>query len=343
MDWLSKNRAEVVCFEKAIHIPLDNGENLMVYGDKTGVKLNLISCMKAQKYLRKGYQAILAHVKEIETEEKRIEDVPINFLGHHIPEELPGLPPHRFVEFQIDLVLGAAPVARSPYRLAPSRFIEGFSKIARPLTALTHKGKKYEWSNVYEAAFQLLKQKLTFAPILSLPEGNDDFVVYCDASRQGFGCVLMQRQKVIAYASRQLKIHEQNYTTHDLELGAMVFTLKMWRHYLYGTKCTIFTDHKTNVVVDALSRKERVKPLQVRALNLIVHTNLTTQIRDSQLEELKEENKKEESLRGLDKQFEIKGDGTRYFAGRIWVPRIGEVRKKVLDEAHKTRRILLPM
>ncbi|XP_071727681.1 uncharacterized mitochondrial protein AtMg00860-like [Rutidosis leptorrhynchoides] len=107
------------------------------------------------------------------------------------------------------------------------RFIEGFSKIARPLTALTHKGKKYEWSDVHEAAFQLLKQKLTSAPILSLPEGNNDFVVYCDASRQGFGCVLMQRKKVIAYASRQLKIHEQNYTTHDLELGVVVFALKM--------------------------------------------------------------------------------------------------------------------
>ncbi|XP_071688109.1 uncharacterized protein [Rutidosis leptorrhynchoides] len=146
----------------------------------------------------------------------------------------------------------------------------------------------------------------------------------------------------------------------------------MWRHYLYGTKCTIFTDHKSlqhilnqkqlnmrqrrrvellndydcdiryhpgkaNVVANALIQKERAKPLRVRALNLIVHTNLTTQIRDAQLEALKEENKKEESLRGLDKQFEIKGDGTCYFSRRIWVPKIGEVRKNVLDEAHKTR------
>ncbi|GJT21722.1 putative reverse transcriptase domain-containing protein, partial [Tanacetum coccineum] len=87
--------------------------------------------------------------------------------------------------------------------------------------------------------------KLCEAPILTLPEGNDDFVVYCDASHQGLGAVLMQREKVIAYASRQLKPNEENYTTHDLELGAVVFTLKIWRHYLYGTKCTVFTDHKS--------------------------------------------------------------------------------------------------
>ncbi|GKD90790.1 putative reverse transcriptase domain-containing protein [Tanacetum coccineum] len=100
------------------------------------------------------------------------------------------------------------------------RFIQGFSKIAKPLTKLTQKNKKYIWEKDQETAFQLLKQKLCEAPILALPEGNDDFVVYCDASLQGLGAVLMQKEKVIAYASRQLKPHEENYTTHDLELGA---------------------------------------------------------------------------------------------------------------------------
>ncbi|GJY24495.1 putative reverse transcriptase domain-containing protein, partial [Tanacetum coccineum] len=130
--------------------------------------------------------------------------------------------------------------------------------------------------------------KLCEAPILALPKGNDDFVIYYDASHQGLGAVLMQREKVISYASRQLKHNEENYTTHDLELGAVVFALKIWSHYLYGTKCTVFTDHKSqlnmrqcrwlelladydceiryhpgkaNVVADALSRKERIKPL----------------------------------------------------------------------------------
>ena len=181
------------------------------------------------------------------------------------------------------------------------RFIEGFSKIARPLTSLTQKDKKFNWGETQESAFQTLKPKLYSTPILYLPEGTDDFVVCCDASIQGLGCVLMQREKVIAYASRQLKVHEKNYTTHDLELGVVVFALKIWRHYLYGTKCTIYTDHKSlqhifnqkelnmrqcrwvkllndydcaikyhpgkaNVVADALSRKESAKPRRVRAL-----------------------------------------------------------------------------
>ncbi|GKB88733.1 reverse transcriptase domain-containing protein [Tanacetum coccineum] len=115
------------------------------------------------------------------------------------------------------------------------RFIKGFSKIARHMTKLTQKSMKFDWGEKAEAAFQLLKQKLCSAPILALPEGSENFVVYCDASHKGLGAVLMLGEKVIAYAPRQLKVHEKNYTTHDLELGAVVFALKMWRHYLYGT------------------------------------------------------------------------------------------------------------
>nr|GEY26366.1 putative reverse transcriptase domain-containing protein [Tanacetum cinerariifolium] len=124
------------------------------------------------------------------------------------------------------------------------RFIEGFSLISKPLSKLTQKNKKYECGMEEEEAFQTLKQKLCSAPILALPEGTENFIVYCDASLKGFGAVLMQREKVIAYASRQLKKHEENYTTHDLELGAVVFALRLWRHYLYGTKCTVYTNHK---------------------------------------------------------------------------------------------------
>ncbi|GKC01118.1 putative reverse transcriptase domain-containing protein [Tanacetum coccineum] len=148
-----------------------------------------------------------------------------------------------------------------------------------------------------ENDFQLIKQKLCSALILALPKGSEDFVVYCDASHKGLDAVLMQREKVITYASRQLKVYEKNYTTHDLELGSVVFALKIWRHYLYGTRCTVFTDHKSlqhildqkelnmrqrrwlellsdydcdiryhpgkaNVVADALSRKERIEPLR---------------------------------------------------------------------------------
>nr|GFC33567.1 putative reverse transcriptase domain-containing protein [Tanacetum cinerariifolium] len=125
------------------------------------------------------------------------------------------------------------------------RFIGGFSKFAIPMTKLTQRKVEFECGDKQEAAFQLLKQKLCSAPILALPEGSEDFIVYCDASNKGLEAVLMQREKVILYASRQLRIHEKNYTTHDLELGAVVFTLKTYRHYLYETKCTVFTDHKS--------------------------------------------------------------------------------------------------
>nr|GEZ58801.1 retrotransposon protein, putative, Ty3-gypsy subclass [Tanacetum cinerariifolium] len=134
------------------------------------------------------------------------------------------------------------------------RFIKYFSKIEKSLTILTQKDKKFVWGKDQKMDFQILKQKLCEALILALPEGNDDFVVYFDASIQGLGALLMQREKVIAYVSRQLKPHEENYTTHDLELGAGVFALKIWRHYLYSTKCIVFTDHKS--LQHVLNQKE---------------------------------------------------------------------------------------
>ncbi|GAB2303215.1 hypothetical protein Dimus_038375 [Dionaea muscipula] len=125
------------------------------------------------------------------------------------------------------------------------RFVEGFSTIALPLTTLTRKSVKFVWTDACERSFQELKKRLTIAPILSLPTEGGGFVIFSDASLQGLGCVLMQHGKVIAYASRQLKMHERNYPTHDLELAAIVFTLKLWRHYLYGESCEVFTDHKS--------------------------------------------------------------------------------------------------
>ncbi|GKA32480.1 putative reverse transcriptase domain-containing protein [Tanacetum coccineum] len=166
------------------------------------------------------------------------------------------------------------------------RFIENFSKIAKSLTILTHKCKTFDWGEEQELAFQTLKDKLCNAHVLAFPVRPEDFVVYCDTSRIGLGCVLMQRGKVIAYVSRQLKIHEKNYTTHDLEFAAVVFALKIWRHYLYGTKslvsdydCEIhYHPGKANVVADALSRKERVKPKRFRAMNMILQSGIKDRI-----------------------------------------------------------------
>ncbi|CAA0841697.1 Uncharacterized mitochondrial protein AtMg00860, partial [Striga hermonthica] len=125
------------------------------------------------------------------------------------------------------------------------RFIEGFSKIALPLSQLTRKSVKLEWTDRCESSFQELKKRLTTAPVLTIPDPSRSFTIFSDASRQGLGCVLMQDGQVVAYALRQLKPHEQNYPTHDLELAAVVHALKIWRHYLYGGRCEIFTDHKS--------------------------------------------------------------------------------------------------
>jgi hypothetical protein len=176
------------------------------------------------------------------------------------------------------------------------RFIEGFSKIARPMTALLEKKVEFKWTPACQESFEMLKQKLTTAPVLVLPDVHKSFSVYCDASYTGLGCELMQDGKVVTYSSRELKVHEKNYPTHFLELAAVVHALKTWRHYLYGQKCDIYTDHKSlkyiftqselnmrqrrwlelikdyeleihyhpgkaNVVVDALSRKSQVNML----------------------------------------------------------------------------------
>src|SRR4030042_881344 len=179
------------------------------------------------------------------------------------------------------------------------RFIENFSKIAKPLTNLLHKAVKFEWTEKCQESFQTLKDKLTSALVLAPPDSRKDFVIFCDASRQGLGCVLMQERKVIAYASRQLRSHEENYPVHDLELAAVIYALKQWRHYLLGNRCEIYTDHqslkylftqpvfnllhqrgqetitdydcgisytpgKANVMADALSRKSYCNNLVVR-------------------------------------------------------------------------------
>ena len=124
-------------------------------------------------------------------------------------------------------------------------FVEGFSTIAAPLTRLTRQDIPFVWSEECEMSFLKLKELLTSAPILTLPIEGECFTIYCDASGVGVGCVLMQQGRVIAYASRKLKVHERNYPTHDLELAAVVFALKIWRHYLYGVRCEIYTDHKS--------------------------------------------------------------------------------------------------
>ncbi|GJY38784.1 putative reverse transcriptase domain-containing protein, partial [Tanacetum coccineum] len=530
MDWLRRYHAVIVCDEKLVQVPYGN-ETLTFRGNESSngreSRLTVISCSKAQEYMAKGCQVFLAQIsakkEEDKSERKQIEDVPIvRDFPEVFPEDLPGLPPARPVEFQIDLIPGAAPVARAPYRLAPSemkelsehncsafgqsiyskidlrsgyhqlrvreqdvpktafrtryghyefqvmpfrltnapaheehlkailellkkeqlyakfskcefwilkvqflghvidsrgihvdpakiesikdwaspktpteihqflglagyyrRFIEGFLKIAKSMTKLTQKGIKFDWGEKEENNFQLIKQKMCNAPILALPEGSEDFVVYCDASNKGLGAVLMQREKVIAYASRQLKVHEKNYTTHDLELGSVMFALKIWRHYLYRTRCTVFTDHKSlqhildqkelnmrqrrwlellsdyncdiryhpgkaNVVADALSHKERIKPLRVRALVMTIGLDLPKRILEAQIEAQKPENFMNEDVGGIirrdipKERLELRADGTLCLHGRSWLPCYRDLRSVIMHESYKSKYSIHP-
>ncbi|GKA09961.1 putative reverse transcriptase domain-containing protein [Tanacetum coccineum] len=222
MDWLSKYHAKIIYDEKVVHIPID-GETLIIR-----VFIDDILIYSCNKEEHEDHLRIIIELLKKEKLYAKFSKCDfwisiVQFLGHVIDSQ--------------GIHVDSAKIEAT--------FIEGFSKIAKPLTELTQKNKKYIWGENQESAFQLLKQKFCEASILALPRGNDDFVVYCDASLQGLGAVLMQREKVIAYASRKLKPHEENYTTHDLELRAVVFALKIWRHNLYGTKCTVFTDHKS--------------------------------------------------------------------------------------------------
>jgi hypothetical protein len=171
----------------------------------------------------------------------------VKFLGHTISKDGISVDPSNVQEVmdwkpptsvhQIRSFLGLAGYYR--------RFIPDFSRIAKPMTELLKKGVKFSWNEKREEAFHTLRAHLTTALVLAQPDPSRPFDVYCDASGTGLGCVLMQNNRVIAYASRALRTHEQNYPTHDLELAAVIHALKLWRHHLMGTKCNIYTDHKS--------------------------------------------------------------------------------------------------
>ncbi|GJV90959.1 putative reverse transcriptase domain-containing protein [Tanacetum coccineum] len=194
----------------------------------------------------------------------------------------------------------------------------------------------------YQRFIELLRQKLCSVPILALPEGVENFIVYCDASYKGLCVVLMQNEKVIAYASSQLKIHEKNYTTHDLELRAVVFALMILRHYLYGTKCTVFTDHKS--LQHILDQKE-LNMRQHRWLELLSdYDYLPKQILDAQTEARKPENFEAEDVRGMIKKekLEPRADGTLCLKNRSWLFCYGDLRTLIMYKSHKSKYYVHP-
>ncbi|GJX63489.1 putative reverse transcriptase domain-containing protein [Tanacetum coccineum] len=382
MDWLSNYKAEIIYHEKVVRIPLPDDKVLRVIGE-----------------------------------------IPDEKVRH-----LVRLPPSREIKFRIELVPGAIPIAKSPYRLTTSEMEE----LSGLLKELQDKGfirpslspwgahvlfvkKKddlrsgYQQLRVHEdnipkTAFRTRYGHFEF---IVMPFGlTNTLAVFMDMMNQFLGhmingdgihvdpskieavknwkaprtpsdihsflglagyyrrCVLMQRGKVITYASRQSKIHENNYTTQDLELGAVVFALKIWRHYLYGTKSIIYTDHKSlqhifiqkelnmrqrrwielfsdydyelhyHPVVDALSRKERVKPKRVRAMNMTLQSSIKDRILAAP-EEVSDESAGLQ--RGIDEMIELRSDGALYYLDRIWGPLKGDVRTLIMNEAHKSK------
>ncbi|KAK8931429.1 hypothetical protein KSP39_PZI016937 [Platanthera zijinensis] len=301
----------------------------------------------------------------------------VSFLGHIVSANGIAVNPAKIRAVRDWPQLCSAADVRSFLGLAGyyRKFVEGFSKIALPLTSLTKKDASFIWTPQCEGAFQELKERLTSAPILTIPSGQEGFQVYTDACQQGLGAVLMQHGKVVAYASRQLKVHEKNYATHDLELGAVVFALKIWRHYLYGVRCELFSDHKSlkyvftqrelnmrqrrwleflcgydfdlqyhpskaNTVADALSRNPLASASWMigtpRDIVREIKFDLRDRIKDAQSDDPLFEDGIARLKAGKEHpDFQIR-DGILYFRDRMFVPSGGQFRHEILYESHHT-------
>ncbi|WVZ93663.1 hypothetical protein U9M48_039628 [Paspalum notatum var. saurae] len=215
--------------------------------------MNKIFMDELDKHVIVFIDDILVYSKTIEEHEEHLRKVPEKLRSHRLKNFIPGAYHHSegvtVDPEKVEAVMEWPQPTNSASFIGLAgfyrRFIGGFAKIAKPMTALRKKGARFEWTEAREKSFQEPKAKLTSAPVLVPLDIHRDFVIYRDASRQGLGCVLMRDDKVIAYASRQLKDHEQNYPTHDLELAAVVHAPKVWRHYLIGNKCEVYTDHKS--------------------------------------------------------------------------------------------------
>ncbi|GJZ86373.1 putative reverse transcriptase domain-containing protein [Tanacetum coccineum] len=353
MDWLAKYHAVIVYDKRIICIPYGD-EVLIIEGDGCN-------------------DGIMAKKSDDKPEEKQLEDVPIvrDFL-EVFPKDLPGLPPTRQVEFQIDLVPGAAPVARSPYRLALSKMQElstqrrncspSFPSVNSGYRRVKFLGHVIDSEGIHVNPAKIKSIKDWASPKTPIEiheflglvgyyqrfieEGSENFVVYFDASHKGLGAVLMQREKVIAYTSRQLKVHEKNYTTHDLDLGTihildqkeLNMRQRRWLKLLSDYDCKIhYHPVKANVVADALSRKERIKPLRVRALVMTVGLNLPNQILNAQAEARKEENYVAENLHGMINKIEPRADRTLCLNNRSWISCFGDLRALIMHDSHRSK------
>ncbi|XP_070660513.1 uncharacterized protein [Malus domestica] len=377
-DWLHCNRAKIDYYGKTVTFHRPGLPKVTFVGEPSGVR-HVISAMKTKRLLSKGCQGYLAHVELNDNGPNSVEDVcVVRYFPDVFPDDLPGLPLDRDVEFAIDLLPGTDPISLTSYRMAPAELKElkvqlqelvDKLKIKREDVPKTAFRTRYaqgirvnsqkvatveDWEQPRTVTEQL-KYYLTHALVLALSDDSGNFEVYSDASLNGLGCVLMQHGRVIVYALRQLEPHKKNYPTHDLELVAIIFALKIWRHYLYGGKCKIFTDHKSlqylftqrdlnlrqqrwiellsdydctikyhhgreNAVANALSRKTPAR------LNAIYDCHMI----DEETHEIIQARN-----RGKKKDFRIRQtDGMLKQENIMYVPNNAELKKEILDEAH---------
>ncbi|WMV50745.1 hypothetical protein MTR67_044130 [Solanum verrucosum] len=294
----------------------------------------------------------------------------VAYLGHVISREGVMVDPQKIEADKNWIRLSSVSKVRSFVGLANyyRRFVKNFSSITTHLTRLTKKEVPFEWTEKCEESFQKLKTLLTTTPILGLLVKGKDFIVYFDASHSSFGVVLMQDKNVITYASRQLKVHERNYPTHDLDLAAVVFALKIWRHYLYGVNCEVFTDHrslqhvftqkdlnlrkrrwmellkdydvtiqyhpgKANVVADALSRKLDISEIGGVFTNIEVRSIFIEEIKEKQFENESLNELRKKIVPGKAKDTTLDAGGVLSFKGRICIPRLDDLIQKMLTES----------
>nr|GEY33525.1 putative reverse transcriptase domain-containing protein [Tanacetum cinerariifolium] len=330
MDWLAKYHAIIICAEKIVRIPF--GDEIII------VRANITATKDEDK--SKG---------------KRLEDLPVvQEFPKVFPEDLSGIPPTRQVEFRIDLIPGDAPEHEGHLRqilnlLKKEELYAKFSKCEFWISRVQFLGHVIDCQGIHVDPAKIESIKDWASP--KTPIEIRQFLSLADYYRR-----FIEREKVIAYASRQLKVHKKNYTTHDLELGAVVFTLKIWRHYLYGTKWMVFTDHKrkTNVVADALSRKERV-PLRVRFLVMTIGLDLPKQILKAQTKARKPENIKNEDIGGMlienaknpeairTEKLEPSADETLCLNSRSWLPCYGDLQTVIMHESYKSNYSIHPV
>ncbi|GJT57365.1 putative reverse transcriptase domain-containing protein [Tanacetum coccineum] len=393
MDWLAKYHAVIVCDEKLVRVP--SGDKILTFhGDRSNngheSQLNIISCTKTQKYLLKGCPIFLAHVTtkkaEDKSKEKRPDDVPIvqDFL-EVFPEDLPSIPPIRQVEFQIDLIPGAAPVARAPYRLALSEMKE----LSDQLKELSDKGFIRPSSSPWGAPVLFVKKKdgsfrmcidyrelnkLTVKNRYPLPRIEDLFdqlqvmpfgltnapAVFMDLMNRFLGHVIDSQgihedpakiESVKDWASPKFatEIHHKSLQ-HILDQKELNMRQRRWLELLSDYDCEIrYHPGKANVVADALSREERMKPLRVRALVMTIGLDLPKQILEAQIEVRKPENLKSEDVGGMlienskdlekpkKEKLEPRTDGTLCLNNRSWLSHYGDLRTLIMHESHKSK------